>query len=187
VSFLNADLMAKRFGLLREVAPKASRLAALWHGDDAPSTSFVRALEGAAARSKVALQSFGIRSAEELTEAFSAMARERIEALVVVNSPFLYAERRRIAELAVKQKIPAIYGSAEYVEAGGLMSYAPSYPEMFRHAAIYVDKVLKGANPATMPIEQPTVFELVFNLNAARAIGITIPSSMLARANRVIQ
>ena len=96
-------------------------------------------------------------------------------------------ERKRIAELALKHPLPAVYGTAEYVDAGGLLAHGPSYPELFRRAAIYVDKILKGANPGDLPIEQPTTFELVINANTARALGIVIPPSMLARANRVIQ
>ena len=187
VSSLNSELMVKRFELMREVVPKSSRLAVLWHADNAPSMSSVRDLEGSAARAKVALQSFGVRSAEALSDAFSAMTRERIEAVFVVNSPFIYAERRSIVELANRHKIPAMYGAAEYVEAGGLVSYAPSYSEMFRQAAVYLDKVLKGANPATMPIYQPTTFELVINANTARALGVAISPTLLTRANRVVQ
>ncbi len=187
LSSVNSDLMVKRFELLREVVPKSSKLAVLWHADNAPSMSSVRDLEGSAARSRLALQSFGIRSAEELTDVFSTMTRERIDALIVVNSPFIYTERRRIVELALKHKMPAMYGGAEYVEAGGLLSYAPSYPEMFRHAAIYVDKILKGAKPGDLPIEEPTRIELVINLKAAKALGLTIPQSLLLRADEVIQ
>jgi putative ABC transport system substrate-binding protein len=187
MSTLTADLMGKRFELLREVAPKSWRLAALWHADNVPSGASVRELDGAASRARVAFRSVAVRSAEELTTAFSEMSRERIDALIVVPSPLLYAERRRIADLALKHKLPAMYGAAEYAEAGGLLSYGPSFPEMFRHAAIYVDKILKGANPADMPIEQPTTFELVINANTARALGVVVPPSLLARASRVIQ
>jgi putative ABC transport system substrate-binding protein len=187
VSSLTPDLMAKRFELLREVVPKASRFAALWHADNVPSGASVRELDGTAAKAKVAFRSIGVRSAEELSDVFSSMSRERIDALIVINSGFIYVERKRIADLALKQKIAAMYGAAEYAEAGGLMSYAPSYAELFRRAAIYVDKVLKGADPANMPIEQATTFELVINANTARAIGVSIPATMLARANRVIQ
>jgi putative ABC transport system substrate-binding protein len=187
VTSLTSDLMGKRFDLLREVAPKSSRLAALWHSDNTASMTSVRELEGSAARARVAFQSFPVREGVDLADAFSAMTRERIDAIVVVNGPLFYTERRRIAELALKHKLPAIYGAAEYVEAGGLLAYGPSYPDLFRRAAIYVDKILKGANPANLPIEQPTTFELVINGNTARALGLVIPPSMLARANRVIQ
>ena len=187
VASLTSELMVKRFELLREVVPKSARLGVLWHSDNAPSMASVRDLEGAAARSRVAFQSFGIRSTEELADAFAAMTRARIEALVVVASPLIYEGRTKIVELALKQKLPAIYGAAEYVQAGGLLSYAPSYPELFRHAATYVDKILKGANPGDLPIEQPTNIELQVNLKTARALDLTIPQSLLLRADKVIQ
>jgi len=187
VSSITPDLMAKRLELLREIVPKSSRMAAIWHADNVPSMTSVRELDGSAAKARVAFRSVGIRSADELADAFSTMSRERVDALIVVNSPFIYIERKRIADLALKYKLPAIYGDAEFADAGGLLSYAPSYSEMFRHAANYVNKILKGANPAEMPIEQPTTFELVINANTARAIGVAIPASLLARANRVIQ
>ena len=114
------------------------------------------------------------------------MTREGIDAVVVVNSPLLYLERKRIAELALKHRLPAIYGAAEYVDAGGLQPTGRPIQRLFRRAAIYVDKILKGANPADLPIEQPTTFELVINANMARALGLVIPPSVLARANRVI-
>jgi putative ABC transport system substrate-binding protein len=146
----------------------------------------VRDLENSADRSRMAFQSFSIRSAEELTETFSRMTQERMDALIVINSPFIYVERKKIVDLALKHKLPTICGAAAYVESGGLLSYAPSYPELFKHAARYVDKILKGANPADMPIEQPTTFELVINAQTARALGIAIPPTLLARADRVV-
>ena len=186
VASFSSDLMAKRFELLREVSPRSSRLAALWHLDN-PTNASVRELELAAARAKVAFQSVGFRDAAELADTFSKMTRERIDAAVVIHGALVYAERRKIADLALKHKLPAIYGTAEYVDAGGLLSYGPSYPELYRRAAVYVDKILKGANPADMPIEQPTLFELVVNANAAGALGIAMPPSLLARASRVIR
>ena len=187
VTSLTPDLMGKRLELLREVAPRSSRVAALWHVDNPSSMTSVRELDGSAAKARVAFQSFPIRDAADLTETFSAMTRERIDAIVVVNGPLVYAERKRIAELALKHRLPAIYGSAEYAEAGGLLAYGPSYPELFRRAAIYVDKILKGAKPGDLPIEQPTTFELVINANTARALGVAVAPSVLARASRVIQ
>jgi putative tryptophan/tyrosine transport system substrate-binding protein len=183
---INSDLMAKRFELLREIVPKMSRLA-VGHADNAPSMASVRDLEVSAAKSRVGFQSFGIRSTEDLGEVFSAMAKDRFDGLIVVNSRFIYAERTRPVDLALKYKVPTMYGAAEYAEAGGLVSYAPSYSRMFRQAAIYVDKILKGADPGDMPIEQPTTIELVINASTARSIAVTIPVSMLARADRVIQ
>ncbi len=187
VSSLTPDLMAKRFELLRECVPKSSRLGVLWHSENAPSMASVRELDASAASARVALQSFGIRDADEIAEAFSAMTRQRIEAVVVVNSPLVYEERKMIVELALKHKLPAIYGSADYADVGGLLAYGPSYPELYRRAAIYVDKILKGANPGGLPIEQPTTFELIINAKTARVLGVAIPPAMQARANRVIQ
>jgi putative ABC transport system substrate-binding protein len=106
---------------------------------------------------------------------------------LVVASPFTSPERRQIAELALKHRLPTIYGPSEYVDAGGLLSYGPSYPDLLRHAAVYVDKILKGAKPGDLPIEQPTKFELVVNLRTAKALGVTIPQAVLVRADRVIQ
>jgi putative ABC transport system substrate-binding protein len=172
---------------LREAVPKSTRFAALWHSDNVPSTASVRDLEGATARSRLAFRSFGVRSVEEIPEAFHNMAQDHTDGLIVVNSPFIYGERQRIVDLALKYRVPAIYGTSEYAEAGGLIAYAPSYPELFRHAAVYVDRILKGAKASDMPIEQPTAIELVINAKTARALAITIPPSMLARANQVIQ
>ena len=187
VSSIAADLVGKRFELLRELVPRISRLAALWHVDNMPSMTSVRELENSTAKARVTFQSFAIRDAQELTDAFSAMTRDRIDAVVVVNGPLIYTERKQIADLALKQKLPAIYGYTEYVDLGGLVAYGPSYPDLLRSAASYVDKILKGAKPGDMPIEQPTTFELAINANTARALGVAIPPSMLARANRVIQ
>jgi putative ABC transport system substrate-binding protein len=115
------------------------------------------------------------------------MTRERAEALIVVQTPLMYTDRAQIAQLAIKHRMPSVYGASEYVVAGGLMSYAPSYPDLFRHAAVYVQKILKGANPGDLPIEQPTTFELVINANTAQALGVAIPKSILARVDRVIR
>ena len=187
VSSLTSELATKRFELLREIVPKSSRLGVLWHVDNPASNPSVRDLEGAATRARVAFKSFGIRTAAELDDAFAAMTRERIDAIFVVNSPFIYEKRKQIVDLANGHRIPAMYGAAEYVDAGGLVSYAPSYPEMFRHAADYVDKVLRGASPATLPIEQPTKIELVLNVGAAKRLGLVLPGAIMARAERVVQ
>jgi len=186
MSSLNSELTVKRFDLLRELVPKVSRLAALWHADNVASMPAVRDLESAATRSRIAFQSFNFASPAELRDAFAAMTRERTEGVVVVGSPVVYAERRTIVGLAQKHKLPCMYSASEYVEAGGLMSYAAFYADLFRRAAFYVDKILKGANPGDLPIEQPTTFDLVINTGTARALGIAFPASLLARANRVI-
>jgi putative ABC transport system substrate-binding protein len=187
VSTLNSDLTAKRLELLRETVPKISRVAVVWHTDNPPSAPAVRDLETATASSRIGFQSFGVASTSDMSDAFAAMSRDRVDAVLVINAPFIYAERSTISDLAKKYKVPAMYSAAEYVEAGGLISYGPSYPDMFRRAAVFVDKILNGANPGDMPIEQPTTFEMVVNLRTARSIGVSIPPALLARANRVIQ
>jgi putative ABC transport system substrate-binding protein len=187
MSSVSSELTGKRLELLREVLPKMSRLAVLWHSDNIGSAPAVRDLEAAARLSRVALQNLGVSTANELAGAFSAAARERAEAVFVAAGPFTFTERQRIAELALKHRLPSMHGPSEYVEAGGLLSYAPSYPELFRHAAVYVDKILKGTKPGDLPIEQPTKFELVINLKTAKALGLSIPKAVLLRADRVIE
>jgi len=187
LSTLTSELMGKRFEVMRELNPAIARLAVLWHRDNLSSMTSVRDLETVAGKSKVTLQTVGVGGADELADAFAAMTRERAQAVIVVQTPVMYIERARIAELAIKHRLPSMFGAAEYVEAGGLMSYAPPYTDLFRRAAVYVDKILKGANPGDLPIEQPTTFELVVNAKTARAIGVTIPTSILTHATRVVQ
>jgi putative ABC transport system substrate-binding protein len=187
LSTLTSELMAKRFEILRELVPNMKRLAVLWHTDNLSSMSSVRDLEAAAARSRVVLQTVGVSSADELTAAFESMTREHAEAVIVVQTPLMYTERGRITELAIQHRIPSMYGASEYAVAGGLLSYAPSYTELFRHAAIYVQKILKGARPGDLPIEQPTTFELQVNLKTAKQLGLAIPQSFLLRTDKVIQ
>jgi putative tryptophan/tyrosine transport system substrate-binding protein len=115
------------------------------------------------------------------------MTQERARAVFVIADPLFFSERQRISDLAMKHRLPSIHGVSEYVEAGGLLSYGPSYPDLFRRAAIYVDKILKGAKPGELPVEQPTTFELFINLKTARALGVTIPRALLLRADRVIE
>ena len=184
---LTSELMAKRFDLIYELVPKMSRLAVLWQTENSSSMVSISDLEAVVSRFRVALQTVGVSSADELTAAFSSMARERAEGIIVVQTPLMSTAREKIAGLATKHRLPSIYGSSEFVVAGGLMSYAPSYPDLFRRAAVYVQKILNGANPGDLPIEQPTTFEFVINANTARALGITVPPSMLARASQVIR
>jgi putative ABC transport system substrate-binding protein len=184
---LSSDLTPKRFELLRELVPKTSRLAVLWHTGNTSSIASVRDVEHAASNSKIAFQSFGVGNAEELSTAFVAMTRERMDAVVVVHGPLMFDERKQIAELSLKHRLPGVFGASEYVDAGGLASYAPNYADLFRRAAIYVDKILKGAKPGDLPIEQPTKFELVVNQKTAKALGIKIPQSVLVRADKVIE
>jgi len=187
VSSFTPDLMAKRVELLKGLVPTSTRLAALWHRDNVSSMASVRELDSAAAKLGVGFQSFGVANAAGFEDAFAAMVRQRVEALVVVNAPLMFLERRKVATLALKSRLPGVYGSTEYVDAGGLIAYGPSYPDLFRHAANYVDKILKGANPGDLPIELPTTFELSINAKTARALGVSIPPSLLARADHVVQ
>ena len=129
----------------------------------------------------------GVRGPDEFDRAFSAMTKERAEALIVFPSPMLFNERRRIVNLATKHRLPSMFAAREFVELGGLMSYGASITDLIRRAATYVDKILKGAKPADLPVEQPTKFELVINLKTAKALGLTIPQSLLGRADEVIQ
>jgi putative ABC transport system substrate-binding protein len=187
VTSISTGLTGKRFQVLREIFPKLSRLAVLWHRDNAASARQVQELKSDARAAKVALQVLGVKSSDEFPAAFSAMTQERARAVFVISDPFLFDERRRLAELTLEHRLPSMHGPSEYVEAGGLLSYAPSYPDLFRRAAIYVDKILKGAKPGDLPIEQPTTFELVINLKTAKALGVTMPRALLLRANRVIE
>ncbi len=182
-----SGLAGKRFELLREIQPKLARLAVLLNEQSPVATNFRQGLEAAARPLKIPLQFVELRSSEDFAAAFSAMARERASAIFVINDPRFFAERRRIADLAIKYRLPSVVGAGEYVDAGALISYAPSYPDLFRRTAFYVDRILKGAKPGDLPIEQPTKFELVINMKTARALGVKIPPAVLLRAERVIE
>ena len=183
---ITSELSGKRFQLLREVMPKLSRLAVLWHVNPAAALA-IPDYEGVARAARVTLQPLGVRRPDEVATAFAAMGRERAEALIVIVSAQFFPHRKELADLAIQHRLPTMHAQAEYVEAGGLMSYAPSYPEFFRRAAVYADKILKGARPGDLPIEQPSKLEMVINLNTARALGVVIPQSILLRADRVIE
>jgi len=184
---LNSELAAKRLELLRNVAPRASRIAILWDERDAGSRLNVDETEAAAKTAGLAIQRVAVGSAAGLDAAFATVVRGRAGALIIVITARLFSYRKRIAELAVKHRLPTVVGLREYVEAGGLASYGTDFPDIFRRAAVYVDKILKGAKPADLPVEQPTKFELVINLKTAKALGLSIPPSLLGRADEVIQ
>jgi putative ABC transport system substrate-binding protein len=184
---INSELAAKRLELLRNVAPRASRVAILWDERDAGSRLNVDETEAAAKTAGLTIQRVGVGSAVGLEAAFATVVRGRAGALIISSTARLFSFRKRIAELAVKHRLPTVVGLREYVEAGGLASYGTDYPDLFRRAAVYVDKILKGAKPADLPIEQPTKFELVINLKTAKALGLTIPHSLLLRADEVLQ
>jgi putative ABC transport system substrate-binding protein len=187
LSSLTTDLAGKRLELLKEIVPKLSRLAVLWHPDAIGSTLSWKESQLAAREQGLQLQSLEVRDPEDLEGAFQAASKERAQALVALRSPIVAIERKRIAELAIKNRLPAIYDDRAYVEAGGLMSYGTNQADLYRRAAVYVDKILKGAKPADLPVEQPTKFEFVINLKSAKQIGLKIPPNVLARADRVIR
>jgi putative ABC transport system substrate-binding protein len=181
------ELAGKRVGLLKEMLPKVSRVAILW--DEANPAADFNVKETAAAVAAVGLtpRVFGVRDPKEFDSAFSAMLNEQVGALIVGPSPMFFGQQEWLGDLAAKNRLPTMFTVADYTQAGGLMSYGPSYPALFRRSATYVDKILRGAKPADLPVEQPSKFELVINLKTAKALGLTIPQSLLLRADAVIQ
>ena len=185
---LSRDLSAKRVELLQEVLPKMSRLAVLWDPADPGSTVAFKEYEAAARAFKLDLQSLEVRGPKpDFEGVFQAAKKARRDALIVVGNPLTGFHRKRIIELAAKNSLPSMYEASSYVESGGLLSYSANFSDLFRRAATYVDKILKGAKPADLPVEQPMKFELVINLKTAKQIGLTIPPNVLARADRVIR
>ena len=187
-SSMTAEVVGKQLELLKETVPKISRVAALWN----PANPLFQAVqrketEIAAQALRVQLQIFEARGADDIDPAFEGIVKERARALLVLGDPVFTSHRARIADLAAKHRLPAVSGTREHVEAGGLMAYGPSFPDMYRRTATYVDKILKGTNPSDLPIEQPTKFELAINLKTAKQIGLIIPPSVLTRADRVIK
>ena len=181
------EIFGKQLQLLKEAVPTVSRLAVLRNPID-PGWSFLsKELEAASRSLGMRVQYFDVRSEKELEGAFSAMARERVDALLVSGSSTFLAYRSRIAELALRARLPTMENFREMVEAGGLMAYAVNMPHFVGRSAVYVDKLLKGAKPADLPVEQPTKFELVINVKTAKALGLTIPLSVLQRADELIQ
>jgi putative ABC transport system substrate-binding protein len=187
LSTLATELSAKRLEILHEIVPGVSRLAMLWN-DKNPSM-VLRAREASAAGAKlgVTIQSLGVNEQVDFEAAFVAIRRSESAALLTLADPFTRANRQQIVDLAARMRLPSIYELREFAEAGGLISYGPSLVGMHRRAAVYIDKILKGARPGDLPVEQPSVFELIVNLKTARALGIRIPQSVLLRADRVIE
>ena len=180
---LTREIRAKQLQLLKEILPKMSRVAVL---HSAATTVGLREYEAAGQTLELRIQVVEIRSRNDLESAFAAMDRDRIDALLAPADPFLFTERQRVAELAREHRLAGMYSTREYAEAGGLMSYSARLSEQFRRAAIFVDKILRGASPATLPVEAPSQYELVINLKTAKALGLTIPQSLLQRADQVI-
>jgi putative ABC transport system substrate-binding protein len=185
VAFVSAETASKRLQFLKEAVPSVSRVAVLWNPDH-PDGEY-RDIEAAARRLGVRVQSLEVRRPEQFAEAFQAATQARSEALMVVSSRFMNLNRARILEFAGKQRIPLVTGWGPWVRAGALLSYGPDLDVLVKRAATHVDKILKGARPADIPIEQPTKFELVVNLKTAHALGLTIPPAVLGRADLLIE
>jgi len=185
-SLMAPELGSKRLELLKETVPKISRVAVLWHPRGAGRLEWQQT-EAAARRLGVTLQSYEVRNADDVARALEAMTQKRPDAVIMFFDPLTSGYRVIISDFALKNRLPTIFGSREFAAAGGLMSYGPNIPELFRRAAVYVDKILKGAKPRDLPIEQPTKFELIVNLKTAKALGLTIPPSVLIRADQVVQ
>jgi putative tryptophan/tyrosine transport system substrate-binding protein len=189
-TFLGPELIAKRLQLVSEVVPQHSRLAILWHPraySDRTMTGMLKVAEHATQTLSMNLQFVPAASPDDITSAFSMITRDRVDALCLFPSPILFAQYSRIAGMAADKKLPAMYAAREGAEVGGLMSYGANLPDLARQTAVYVDKILKGARPADLPVQQPTKFELVINLKTARALGLTISRDFLLIADEVIE
>jgi putative tryptophan/tyrosine transport system substrate-binding protein len=187
VSAQEAELSGKRLELLKEVFPKLARSAVLWNGADLGMTLKFRELERAAQALRVAVQASAVREPKDFAGAFLEMMRTRPDALFVITDPLVTSNRKQLFEFATQNRLPVMYENSSYVDDGGLMSYGPSQSETLERALHHVDKILKGAKPGELPIEQPTKFEFAINLNAAKQIGLTIPPNVLVRADKVIK
>ena len=189
-TFLGPGLVSKRLELLKEAVPGASHVAALWHPaayGERTMSDMLKETEAAAQALRVQLTLLEARGANDFDGAFSAMTRQRASALIVLPSPMFYGEYRRIVDLTRKNRLPASYAFREAVAAGGLLSYGANLLDLARRAATQVGKILKGAKPANLPVEQPTTFELVINMKTAKALGLTIPQALLLRADEVVE
>jgi putative tryptophan/tyrosine transport system substrate-binding protein len=185
---LSPELSGKRLELLKEIVPKLARVAVFGTSTSTDYAQTLKEIKLAAGALGVKLQYLDIRSPKDFETAFRAAGKERADAaLMQVSGPLINSQRKEIAELAVKNRLPVTYHRQEYVEVGGLMSYGVNFPDLDRRAATYVDKILKGRKPADLPVEQPTKFEFIINLKAAKQIGLTIPPNVLARADKVIR
>jgi len=190
LTFLAPELTAKRMQLLKDALPNVSRVAALWHPGaygERTMDDMLKATEAAARTLGVQLQLIEVRAAGELERAFSTMMKERAEALFLFPTPMLFLARRRIIELAATNRLPSVSQAREFVELGGLIAYGANINDLFRRSTVYVDKILKGAKPADLPVEQPTRFELVINLKTAKTLGIDLPLGLMIRADEMIE
>jgi putative ABC transport system substrate-binding protein len=187
LSFLSAELVGKHLELLKQALPAVSRVAVLWHPGERPGKDMLKGTDGAARALGLQLHLVQVPRPDDFDRAFSEATRARAGALAFAPSGLFFVERRRLVDLAAKHRLPTVWPFREAVDAGGLMSYAPHLPDQYRHAATYVDKILKGAKPGDLPVEQPTKFELVINLRTARTLGVSIPVSVLALADQVVE
>jgi putative ABC transport system substrate-binding protein len=187
LSGLGPELSGKRLELLKEAFPKVSRVAIFWNPTNSSNEISWSATQAAARSLSMQLQSLEVRGASDFDRAFGAATSEHADALIVIRNSITNRNRRQIVALAAKNRLPAMYPTRDFAEDGGLLAYAPDYLSMDRRAATYVDKILKGAKPTDLPVEQPTKFEFVINLKTAKQIGLTIPPNVLARADKVIK
>jgi len=187
LSSTTPDVAAKNLELLKEAVPQGSRVAFLWNAVSPAAGLAWKAAQDAAPALGIQLQSVEVRSAGEFESAFAAITTQRTDGLIVFPDPLTFTHRGQIVDFAAQSRLPAMFGAREFVDAGGLMSYGPSFPDMFRRAAVFVDKILKGAKPADLPVEQPMKFELVINLKTAKELGLTIPPTLLFQADEVIR
>jgi putative ABC transport system substrate-binding protein len=187
LSMMIPEVSGKRLELLQEAVPKLSHVAVLWNPDFPGSTLAFKETQTAAHALGLQLQSLEVRRPDEFDQAFAAMTREHADALVVISNELFFGHRRQLAELTVRHRLPAMFHLREYAEAGGLMAYGADAADMYRRAATYVDKILKGTTPADLPVEQPTKFTFVINLKTAQALGVTLPPHLLYFADQVIQ
>jgi putative ABC transport system substrate-binding protein len=187
VTSLSRELTGKRLELLKETFPKVSVVAVLTRGVNPVTTELLKDMEAAANALRLRLQIVKVGGPTDFDRAFSAITKERAESLIELPSPLFHSNRRRIVEFAAKTRLPSIFHSRDFVDAGGLMCYGEHNADLLRRVAYYVDRILKGAKPADLPVEQPTKFEMIINLKTAKQIGVTIPPNVLARADRVIR
>ena len=181
------EIGGKYLELLKEAVPKVSRVAVLMRPEHPGHPLVVKEVEAAARTSRLPLQVVRVKTADELDTAFSSMVQGKADGLVVLADALFFRHRKRLADLAAKHRLPAVYGMTEHAEAGGLMAYASNFEDAARRAATHVDRIVKGAKPGDLPIEQPTRFELIINARSARALGLTVPPSLLSRADLVIE
>ena len=187
LSLMSTDIMAKRLELLKETVPRISRVGDIWNPANPATQRDFKEIEIAARKLGLTIHSAEVRGPNDFNSAFSSLTRSRVDALILQTDQLTWIHRQQIANLTVQNRLPTIFFAREYVDGGGLMSYGASLADLYRRSASYVDKILRGASPAELPVEQPSKFELVVNLKTAKALGITIPEAILLRANEVLR